>query len=153
MICLPPINKVLQYFNKMSNRCVVCLADFPHEWDICNTFRCCSAKWCNDCEVHIYECPQCRSQHNTTLTYGQLHHRYENAQETIRKQDSAIKSYLTSMKQIKQDMNKYQTFINQMGQDINKKTQENAELHYYIKLVRNITLIILFLSIINTFLL
>ena len=42
------------------------MQDFPHEWDVCNTFRCCSAKWCTSCENQLLKrvtlnCPQCRS--------------------------------------------------------------------------------------------
>jgi len=88
MICLPPIHKVFQHFNKMANQCVVCLADFPNEWDICNSFRCCSAKWCNDCEKHIHKCPQCRSENNTT--YGQLKYYYAEAKANLRILNKAI---------------------------------------------------------------
>lgn len=93
----------------MANRCVVCLADFPHEWDICNTFRCCSAKWCNDCEQYIHKCPQCRSENNTAMTYAdamatvriQFLRRTENSlRETVANQDTTIERMIQSLRSL-----------------------------------------------------
>ena len=44
----------------ISYNCIVCLEEYPHEWDVSNTYRCCSAKWCASCDSQLTQCPQCR---------------------------------------------------------------------------------------------
>ena len=39
--------------------CDICMADFKH-WQLYNTFRCCSVKWCSECNDKITACPGCR---------------------------------------------------------------------------------------------
>lgn len=49
-------------------QCAVCLENFVQEWKLQNRRRCCSAKFCRDCEKRtIYgPCPVCR---NNDVTY------------------------------------------------------------------------------------
>lgn len=41
--------------------CIVCLKSSDNEWSLQNPFYCCSAKFCNECDLELIKCPQCRS--------------------------------------------------------------------------------------------
>ena len=57
---VPSINTPEPALKSISYNCIVCLEEYPHEWDVSNTYRCCSAKWCASCDSQLTQCPQCR---------------------------------------------------------------------------------------------
>ena len=113
------------------------MQDFPHEWDVCNTFRCCSAKWCTSCENQLLKrvtlnCPQCRSvpQMQTTDPTRKL----LNAAETfIKYQQGIIDHYELKIDELSEIIIKhYEKKIDELSEIVEK--QDDAIEHYELKI-------------------
>ena len=113
------------------------MQDFPHEWDVCNTFRCCSAKWCTSCENQLLKrvtlnCPQCRSvpQMQTTDPTRKL----LNAAETfIKYQQGIIDHYELKIDELSEIIIEHnEKKIDELSEIVEK--QDDAIEHYELKI-------------------